>query len=268
MTPLDDFRARGLIETLSDDALGELLARETVPFYIGYDPTAKSLQLGNLFAIVTMRRLQQAGHKPLVILGGGTGMIGDPSGKSAERVLLDDETIAANLAAQRRQFEKFLAFDGGGNAAEFLNNHDWLNRFSLIEFLREVGRHFRLGEMLAKESVRRRLDAGEGMSFTEFTYQVLQAYDFLHLYREHGVKLQLGGGDQWGNITAGIELIRKLEGGRAFGLVIPLVTDAQGRKFGKSEAGAIYLDPEMTTPYQLDQYLLNRDDRSVVAYLK
>ncbi len=265
---LDDFKARGLVETVSDEALGKLLDSETVSFYAGYDPTAKSLQIGNLFAIVTMRRLQLAGHRPVVIVGGATGMIGDPSGKSDERNLLDEETIQSNLNAMRGQLENLLDFDCGENSAVMLNNYDWLGKFTFLEFLRDVGKRFRLGEMLSKESVRRRVDSEAGMSFTEFTYQMLQAYDFLYLYRNYGVRLQLGGGDQWGNITAGIELTRKVDSTQVFGMVIPLVTDAQGRKFGKSEGGTIYLDPEMTSPYQMYQYLINSDDTSVLTYLK
>jgi len=267
-TLLDDLRARGLVEAVSDEALGEDLGRGMLPFYAGYDPTAPSLQIGNLFALVTQRRLQLAGHKPVVIMGGATGMIGDPSGKSEERNLLDEATIARNLAGQRRQFERLLDFDCGPNSAMLLNNRDWLGAFSFLDFLRDVGKRFRLGEMLAKESVKGRLASPEGISFTEFSYQILQAYDFLHLYRAHGVRLQIGGGDQWGNITAGIDLIRKVEGGKSYGFVIPLVTDAQGKKFGKSEGGTIYLDPGMTSPYRMYQYLLNADDLSVITYLK
>ncbi len=265
--PLPDLRARGLADAVSDEALSEALSRKPFRFYTGYDPTAPSLQIGNLCAILTQRRLQLAGHTPYVIVGGATGMIGDPSGKSSERNLLDADAIARNVAAQRRQLERLLDFDGP-SAAVMLDNHDWLGRFGFIEFLRDVGKRFRLGEMLAKESVKRRLESPEGMSFTEFSYQMLQAYDFLHLYREHGVRLQLGGGDQWGNITAGIDLIRKVESAQAFGLTIPLVTDSQGRKFGKSEGNAVYLDAEMTSPYQFYQYLVNADDRSVIRYLK
>lgn len=265
---LDDLRARGLVEEVSDEALGELFSRSTVSFYTGYDPTASSLQIGNLFAILTMRRLQLAGHRPVIIVGGATGMIGDPSGKNAERNLLSEETIAKNVSCIRAQLEKLLDFDCGKNSAILLNNHDWLGKFSFLDFLRDVGKRFRMGEMLAKESVKKRLNSEVGLSFTEFSYQMLQAYDFLHLYKEHGVKLQLGGGDQWGNITAGIDLIRKCESGSAYGMVIPLVTDANGNKFGKSEGGTVYLDPQMTSPYQMYQYLLNSDDKKVATYLK
>ncbi|MBN2713367.1 MAG: tyrosine--tRNA ligase [Planctomycetes bacterium] len=265
---IEELKARNLLEQVSDEGLKDILAKGMVPFYTGYDPTSKSLQIGNLCAILTQRRLQLAGHKPVVIVGGATGMIGDPSGKSAERNLLDEAAIEANVAAQRKQLEKLLDFNCGENSAVIMNNHDWLGKFSFIEFLRDVGKRFRLGEMLAKESVKRRFESPEGMSFTEFTYQMLQAYDFMYLYREHGVRLQVGGGDQWGNITAGIDLVRKVEGGQAYGLVIPLITDSQGKKFGKSEGNAIYLDPEMTSPYQMYQYLINTDDQCVIRYLK
>ncbi len=265
---LEQLRERGLVEHVSDEALGELFDQEPVSFYTGYDPTAVSLQIGNLFAIVTMRRLQLAGHKPVIIVGGATGMIGDPSGKNAERNLLTEEVIQQNIAGQRRQLERLLDFDCGENSAVILNNKDWIGQMSFLEFLRDVGKRFRLGEMLAKESVKKRLNSEAGLSFTEFSYQLLQAYDFAYLYKNYGVKLQLGGGDQWGNITAGIEYIRKCEGESAYGMVIPLVTDGQGKKFGKSEGGTIYLDPEITSPYQMYQYLLNSDDTSVLTYLK
>ncbi len=265
---LTDLRNRGLVQAISDEALGRLLQQETVPFYAGYDPSAPSLQLGNLCAIIMMRRLQLAGHRPVVLMGGATGMIGDPSGRSQERNLLDENALARNLSAQQAQLEKLLDFGDGPADAVLVNNHDWLGAFSFLGFLREVGKRFRVGEMLAKESVKARMASAEGISFTEFSYQILQAYDFLHLYKSHGVQLQIGGGDQWGNITAGIDLIRKVEGAQAFGLVIPLVTDAQGKKFGKSQTGAIYLDPDMTSPYLMYQYLLNSDDQSVIRYLR
>ncbi len=263
-----EFEARGLVDIVSSEAVWKALETESVPFYAGYDPTSCSLQIGNLFAIITMRRLQLAGHRPVVLVGGATGMIGDPSGKSAERNLLDEEQIRANVAGIRAQLERFIDFDDGATGATLVNNYDWLGSFSLIGFLRDVGKRFRLGEMLARESVKRRLASEEGISFTEFTYQMLQAYDFLHLHRELGVRLQIGGSDQWGNITAGIDLVRKAAGAEVHGLVIPLVTDSQGKKFGKSEGGTVYLDAEMTSPYAMYQYLLNAEDASVVQYLK
>ncbi len=265
---LEELRTRGLVERVSDDALGDILDKEPVAFYTGYDPTASSLQIGNLFAIITMRRLQLAGHKPVIIIGGATGMIGDPSGKNAERNLLSEEVIQQNIAGQRRQLERLLDFDCGENSAIILNNKDWIGEMTFLEFLRDVGKRFRMGEMLAKESVKKRLNSDVGLSFTEFSYQMLQAYDFEYLFKNFNVKLQLGGGDQWGNITAGIEYIRKCESETAYGMVIPLVTDGQGKKFGKSEGGTIYLDPEVTSPYQMYQYLLNSDDTSVITYLK
>jgi len=261
--------ARGLIEATSSEEIADILNNKKISFYIGYDPTAKSLQIGNLFAIITMKRFQQAGHKPYVLIGGATGMIGDPSGKSAERVLLTEEVIQANIEAQKKQFKIFLDFNENSNGAVMVNNYDWMGKFSFLEFLRDVGKRFRVTEMLAKESVKNRINSEAGISFTEFSYQMLQAYDFRYLAKEHNVVLQMGGGDQWGNITAGIDLARKMDGNHVHGIVIPLVTDAHGNKFGKSEGGtAIYLDPEMTSPYQMYQYLLNSDDASVVRYLK
>jgi len=266
-----DLKWRGVIETSSipEEELQKLLNGESFPFYIGYDPTSKSLQLGNLFAVITMKRFQNVGHKPVVVVGGATGMIGDPSGKSAERNLLNETTLAENLNGQKKQLEALLDFNCGDHSAIILNNFDWMKNFSFIEFLRDVGKRFRLSEMLAKDSVKSRLNSEAGISFTEFTYQMLQAYDFRILSKEYGVKAQLGGADQWGNITAGIDLTRKMDGKEVFGIVIPLVTDSNGNKFGKSESGtAIYLDPEMTSPYQMYQFLLNTDDQSVVKYLK
>jgi len=261
--------ARGLIEATSSEEIADILNNKKISFYIGYDPTAKSLQIGNLFAIITMKRFQLAGHKPYVLIGGATGMIGDPSGKSSERVLLTEEVIQSNIEAQKKQFKIFLDFNDSANGATMVNNYDWMGKFSFLEFLRDVGKRFRVTEMLAKESVKNRINSEAGISFTEFSYQMLQAYDFRYLAKEHNVVLQMGGGDQWGNITAGIDLARKMDGNHVHGIVIPLVTDAHGNKFGKSEGGtAIYLDPEMTSPYQMYQYLLNSDDASVVRYLK
>jgi tyrosyl-tRNA synthetase len=263
---------RGIIEasSLTDETkLKDLLNNQKISFYIGYDPTSKSLQIGNLFAVVTMKRFQKAGHKPVVVVGGATGMIGDPSGKSTERVLLTEDLIEANIKGQRAQLEKLLDFNNGENSAIIVNNYDWMSKFSFIEFLRDVGKRFRISEMLAKDSVKSRLNSEVGISFTEFTYQMLQAYDFRILAKEKNVKLQLGGADQWGNITAGIDLARKMDGNEVYGIVIPLVTDSNGNKFGKSEGGtAIYLDPEMTSPYQMYQFLLNAEDTTVVKYLK
>jgi len=268
MTFYEELEQRGLIADVSSPDIKDLINNKKIAFYIGYDPTAKSLQIGNLFAIITMKRFQENGHKPVVVLGGATGMIGDPSGKSSERVLLTEEIIKENLEAQKLQFKRILKFDGE-NPAIMVNNYDWMGKFSFIEFLRDVGKRFRITEMLAKDSVKNRIESEVGLSFTEFCYQMLQAYDFRHLALHHDVVLQMGGGDQWGNITAGIDYTRKMDAKQVYGLVIPLVTDSNGNKFGKSEGGtAIYLDPEMTSPYQMYQFLLNSDDASVDKYLK
>jgi tyrosyl-tRNA synthetase len=268
MSFYEELESRGLIADISNPEIKELLNTKKISFYIGYDPTAKSLQIGNLFAMITMKRFQDAGHKPYVLLGGATGMIGDPSGKSTERVLLTEEVIKENIEAQKKQFQRILNFDGA-NPAIMVNNYDWMGKFSFLEFLRDVGKRFRISEMIAKDSVKKRLESDAGLSFTEFCYQMLQAYDFRHLALHNDVILQMGGGDQWGNITAGIDYTRKMDSRQVYGIVIPLVTDANGNKFGKSEGGtAIYLDPEMTSPYQMYQYLLNSDDASVVKYLK
>lgn len=268
MNTLEALAQRGIVNAVSDPGLGDLFERETVSFYIGYDPSYKSLQIGNLFAIVTMRRLQLLGHRPVVVVGGATGCIGDPSGRSAERNLLDMETVEHNVRRIRAQLESLVDFSGAKNGALLVDNREWLSGFSLLDFLRDVGRRLRVGDMLARESVKRRLESEDGISFAEFSYQALQAYDFLHLYRRHGVKLQCGGGDQWGNITAGIDLIRRVESAQAFGMVIPLVTDSQGRKFGKSLTGAVYLDPEISSPYRMYQFLMNAEDACVADYLR
>ena len=264
----EELESRGLIADVSNPEIKEILNTKKISFYIGYDPTAKSLQIGNLFAMITMKRFQEAGHKPYVLLGGATGMIGDPSGKSTERVLLTEEVIRENIEAQKKQFQRILKFDGA-NPAIMVNNYDWMGQFSFLGFLRDVGKRFRISEMIAKDSVKKRLESEVGLSFTEFCYQMLQAYDFRHLALHNDVILQMGGGDQWGNITAGIDYARKMDARQVYGIVIPLVTDSNGNKFGKSEGGtAIYLDPEMTSPYQMYQFLLNSDDSSVVKYLK
>jgi tyrosyl-tRNA synthetase len=246
-------------------AIATHLAEGRRTVYCGFDPTAPSLQLGNLMPIMLLRHFQLAGHKPIVLMGGGTGLIGDPSGKRSERPLVSKEQIRENLQRQRDQMAKLLDFDGPAQAL-VLNNADWLVKQSLVDFLRDVGKHFSVNIMLQKESVKARLDTG--ISYTEFSYMLLQAYDFLHLFRERGCTIQVGGSDQWGNITAGIDLIRRVEGGEAHGLVAPLVTTASGAKFGKTEAGAMYLDPARTSPYKFYQFWYNVDDRDVEAYLK
>lgn len=264
----EELKWRGLIENTSHEEVYEKIDGKGMKFYIGFDPTAKSIQIGNFLGVVLMKRMQEQGHQPFILVGGATGMIGDPSGKNAERNLLTSEILDQNVAAVTEQLSKFLSFEGE-NKAVVVNNYDWIGKFSFLEFLRVVGKRFRLSEMLAKDSVKSRLNSEAGISYTEFSYQMIQAYDFAHLYKEHGVTLQMGGGDQWGNITAGIDLARKMHQGQVFGIVTPLVTDSQGKKFGKSEGGkTIYIDPELTSPYQMYQYLLNSDDESVIKYLK
>jgi len=262
----EELKYRGLIENVSNEEIYEKLDKEKVKFYIGFDPTASSIQIGNFLSVVTMRRLQQAGHTPYILVGGATGMIGDPSGKSAERTLLDADILQGNVNAMKDQLSKYLSFEGE-NAAVVVNNFDWISKFSYLDFLRMVGKRFRLSEMLAKDSVKSRLNSEAGISYTEFSYQMIQSYDFAHLAAEHDVILQMGGGDQWGNITAGIDLARKMHSKHVFGAVTPLVTDAAGKKFGKSEGGAIFIDPDKTSAYQMYQFLLNSDDEKVNDYL-
>ncbi len=262
----EELKYRGLIENVSNEEIYEKLDNEKVKFYVGFDPTASSIQIGNFLGVVTMRRLQEAGHTPYILVGGATGMIGDPSGKSAERNLLDADTLQDNVNAMKDQLSKYLSFEGA-NAAVVVNNFDWIGKFSYLDFLRVVGKRFRLSEMLAKDSVKSRLNSEAGISYTEFSYQMIQSYDFAHLAAEHDVILQMGGGDQWGNITAGIDLARKMHSKQVYGAVTPLVTDSQGKKFGKSEGGAIYIDAEKTSPYQMYQFLLNSDDDKVNDYL-
>lgn len=236
--------------------------------YVGFDPTAASLHVGSLLPVMSLARLQRAGHTPIALVGGGTGLIGDPSGKSQERRLLTADEVEANAAGLRAQLARFLEFDGGPGAARLENNADWLRPTGCLELLRDVGKHFSVNAMLAKDSVKRRLASDEGLSFTEFTYQVLQAYDYLVLHDRFGCTLQMGGSDQWGNITAGCELIRKLRGVRVHGLVLPLVTTAAGAKFGKTEAGTVWLDPVLTSPFRFYQFWLTTDDRDAIRYLK
>jgi tyrosyl-tRNA synthetase len=252
----------------STDGVREALRAAPLTGYIGFDPTASSLHVGSLLTIMGLARLQRFGHHPIAIVGGGTGMIGDPSGKSQERVLLSSGDVEANVAGIRRQLEKFLDFEAANNPARIVNNADWLGTIDVLSFLRDVGKHFTVNYMLQKESVARRLESDEGISYTEFSYLVLQAFDYLQLFDRYQCALQLGGSDQWGNITAGIELIRKLRGQKAHGLVWPLMTTASGVKFGKTEAGAVWLDPGRTTPFHFYQFWLNTDDRDVVRYLK
>jgi len=262
---LRELEWRGFVQQATP-GLDAHFARGPVTAYCGFDPTAPSLQLGNLMPLMLLAALQRHGHRPIVLMGGGTGLIGDPSGKRGERPLLSKEQIRENLQRQRDQMAKFLEFGAGKTAALLLDNAKWLVAQGLIDFLRDVGKHFTVNIMLQKESVQARLETG--LSYTEFSYMLLQAYDFLHLYRERQCTLQVGGSDQWGNITAGVDLIRRVENGEAHALVAPLVTMASGQKFGKSEEGAIYLDPALTSPYKFYQFWINVDDRDVEAYLK
>src|SRR3989442_3540045 len=268
MTTLyEEFTCRTIVSNATD-GLADLLANERITAYIGFDPTASSLHVGSPLPAMALARLQRFGHSPIAIVGGGTGMVGDPSGKAQERALLSDEEIDANLGGIRAQLSKFLDFDKPGNPARIVNNAEWLATIDLLSFLRDAGKQFTVNYMLQKEAVNCRLESEEGIPFTEFSYLLLQAYDFLQLFDRFGCVLQMGGSDQWGNITAGIDLIRKLRAKKAHGLVMPLVTTASGVKFGKTEAGTIWLDPSRTSPFRFYQFWLNTDDRDVVAYLR
>jgi len=264
---LDDLHWRGLVAVSTDlDALRAVLDAGPVTFYVGFDPTAPSLHHGHLVQVLTARRLQQAGHRPLALVGGATGLIGDPK-PSAERTLNERDTVAEWVDRVRAQIEPFLSFEGD-NAAVMVNNLDWTAPMSAIDFLRDVGKHFRVNKMISKEAVSARLNSDAGISFTEFSYQILQGMDFLELHRRHGCVLQFGGSDQWGNLTAGLDLIHRVEGRSAHAFATPLLTRADGTKFGKTEGGALWLDPEMTSPYAFYQFWVNSDDRDVVTYLK
>lgn len=267
-TLLDEFRSRDLLQDATQ-GVADHFAEAPRTVYIGFDPTAPSLHLGNLIPIMGLVHAQRAGHTPIALVGGGTGLIGDPSGKTAERQLLTKELAAANAESIQGQLAHFLDFDVKSNPARMRNNHDWLGDLALVDFLRDIGKHFSVNQLLAKESVKRRLQNEDtGISYTEFSYALLQSYDFLELYRREGCTVQMGGSDQWGNITAGIDLVRRAESGRAFGVVFPLVTNAAGAKFGKSEGGNIWLDPGMTSPFRFYQYWINVDDADVERYLK
>jgi tyrosyl-tRNA synthetase len=267
MNVYEEFQWREMIYDASE-GLEEVLASQRLTGYVGFDPTAPSLHVGSLLPIMGLVRLQQYGHTPIALVGGGTGMIGDPSGKTEERQLLSKEQIEYNIEGIKAQLSRFLDFESKINPAMLINNADWLVPARLVDFLRDVGKHFTVNYMLAKESVKRRFEEGEGISFTEFSYILLQAYDFLVLYDRYGCTLQMGGSDQWGNILAGIELIRKMRGVRTYGMVFPLVTTTSGIKFGKTEAGSVWLDPKLTSPYRFYQFWINTDDRDVVKYLK
>lgn len=244
----------------------ELLQGEIVKGYIGFDPTADSLGVGNLVQVMTLLHFQQCGHQPVALVGGATGMVGDPSGKSQERNLLNEDLLQHNLACQRKQLERFLDFDCGANAALIVNNYDWFKGFTFLDFIRDVGKHISINYMLAKDSVQKRLETG--MSFTEFSYQLVQGYDFYYLWKHHGIKLQMGGSDQWGNIVTGTELIRRKDAGEAFALTTPLIKKADGTKFGKTEGGNVWLDPNRTSSYKFYQFWLNASDEDVANYIR
>ncbi|MBI2221053.1 MAG: tyrosine--tRNA ligase [Acidobacteria bacterium] len=262
-----EFEWREMVYDATDGARDALRSGQ-VTGYIGFDPTADSLHVGSLLPVMALARFQRAGHAPIAIVGGGTGLIGDPSGKTQERQLLTTEQVEANVVGIRRQLERFLDFDRAPNAARIVNNADWLVTIPLMTFLRDIGKHFTVNYLLQKESVKRRLESEEGISYTEFSYLLTQAYDFVVLHDRFGCTLQMGGSDQWGNITAGIDLIRKLRGAKAHGIVLPLVTTASGVKFGKTEVGTVWLDAARTSPFRFYQFWLNTDDRDAVRYLK
>jgi tyrosyl-tRNA synthetase len=256
---------RGMIHDIMPGT-EEQLRKELTAGYIGFDPTADSLHIGHLVQIMTLVHLQHAGHKPIALVGGATGMVGDPSGKSKERNLLSREVIEHNLACVKVQLEKFLDFDCGANSAEMVNNYDWFKDYNFLDFIRDVGKHITVNYMLSKESVQQRLESG--MSFTEFSYQLVQGYDFYYLYKHKNCRLQLGGSDQWGNIVTGTELIRRMDGGEAYALTTPLIRKADGTKFGKTEEGAVWLDPKRTSPYKFYQYWINASDEDAPNYLR
>lgn len=262
-----EFAWRGLIYDQTE-GVRELLARERVTAYAGFDPTAASLHVGHLLPILCLARVQRGGHSPIALVGGGTGLIGDPSFKAAERALLSLEQVEQNAAGIRAQLARFLDFDDTERPARLENNADWLTKLSAIEFMRDVGKHFSVNAMMTKDSVKRRLESEDGISYTEFSYPLLQAYDFLVLHDRFNCTLQIGGSDQWGNITAGMDLIRRVRGAKAYGLVMPLLMTAAGTKFGKTEAGSVWLDPVLTKPFEFYQFWLNADDRDAVRYLK
>ncbi len=261
---VEELKWRGMVHDIMPGTQEEL-NKEMTAAYIGFDPTADSLHIGNLVQIMTLVHFQRAGHKPIALVGGATGMVGDPSGKSQERNLLDEETLNHNLTCVKAQLEKFLDFSGE-NAAEVVNNFDWFKSFGFLEFIRDVGKHITVNYMMSKDSVKSRLETG--LSFTEFSYQLVQGYDFYHLWKTKNVKLQLGGSDQWGNIVTGTELIRRKDAGEAFAMTTPLITKADGSKFGKTEGGNIWLDSERTSPYKFYQYWLNSSDEDVENYIK
>jgi len=270
MNFVEELRWRGMLHDIMPET-EEMLLKESTAGYIGFDPTGESLHIGSLVQIIILMHFQKAGHTPVALVGGATGMIGDPSGKSAERNLLNEETLAKNIAGIKSQLERFIDFNSDiANKAELVNNYDWMKEYSFIDFAREIGKHITVNYMMSKESVKKRLGAESkvGMSFTEFTYQLFQGYDFLHLYREKNCKIQMGGSDQWGNITTGTELVRRVAGGKAYAMTCPLITKADGTKFGKTEGGNIWLDRHRTSPYKFYQYWLNASDEDAEKYVK
>lgn len=265
---IEELRWRGMLQDMTPE-IAEHLEKGMASAYLGFDPTADSLHIGHLVGVMTLLHFQRAGHKPFALVGGATGMIGDPSFKSAERNLLDKETLDHNVAAIQRQLAKFLDFSGGTeNKAELVNNYDWMSQFSFLEFIRDVGKHITVNYMMSKDSVKRRLEDGNGLSFTEFSYQLIQGYDFYHLWKNKNCTVQLGGSDQWGNIVTGTELIRRMGGGSAYALTVPLITKADGSKFGKTEGGSVWLDPEKTSPYAFFQFWLNVSDADASKYIR
>jgi len=270
MNFVKELQWRGMIHDIMPGT-GEILERETVSAYVGIDPTADSLHIGHLVGLMMLKHLQHAGHRPIALVGGATGMIGDPSGRSDERNLLDEQTLRKNQEGLKKQISRFLDFDTPApNRALMVNNYDWMKDYSFLGFIRDIGKHITVNYMIAKDSVKKRLgsDSKSGMSFTEFTYQLVQGYDYLVLYREYGCKLQMGGSDQWGNIVTGTELIRRIDGGEAFALTCPLITKSDGGKFGKTEEGNVWLDPERTSPYKFYQFWMNVSDEDAEKYLK
>lgn len=265
---IEELRWRGMLQDMTPE-LEEHLSKGMASAYLGFDPTADSLHIGHLVGVMTLVHFQRAGHKPVALIGGATGMIGDPSFKSAERNLLDKATLDHNVAALQQQLGKFLNFaESASNKAELVNNYDWMSQFSFLDFIRDVGKYITVNYMMAKDSVKRRLEDGNGLSFTEFSYQLIQGYDFYHLWKNQQVSIQLGGSDQWGNIVTGTELIRKMEGGSAYALTVPLITKADGTKFGKTESGSVWLDPDKTSPYKFYQFWLNVSDEDASKYIR
>ena len=267
MNFVEELKWRGMIHDMMPGT-EEILSKEMTAAYVGIDPTADSLHIGHLVSVMMLKHLQLAGHKPIALIGGATGMIGDPSGKSEERKFLSEETLRHNQDCIKKQLYKFLDFDAKTNGAELVNNYDWTKEFKFLDFMRDIGKHITVNYMMAKDSVKKRLESGNGISFTEFTYQLVQGYDFLWLYQNKNCKLQMGGSDQWGNITTGTELIRRKTGGEAFALTCPLITKADGGKFGKTETGNIWLDPKLTSPYKFYQFWLNCSDEDAAKYIK